>query len=255
MRVLCLLLAVAFLAPLHSVTAQSPSRPTFEVAIVRLSKPGQPGGLIKPLPNGGGYTAQNMTVKVMISLMYRVPMRQIQGGPEWLNSERFDVEAKADRSYSTDELHVMYQNLLEDRFGLKLHKETRQGPVYLLSVDPAGAKMKVNESKPTYEIPISGAPEHVQGTRVPMPYFCWWLGQVLQADERPVVDGTGLDKNYDFTLSFRPQVPPGEALSPEMQDLPPIFTALKDQLGLKLQPQKGPVEYLVIDHLGRPSEN
>ena len=91
-----------------------------------------------------------------------------------------------------------------------------------------------------------------------MSYFCWWLGQQLQNDERPVIDLTGLDKNYDFTLTFLPLLPPDfpkENLPPELLDRPSIFDALKQQLGLKLTPQKGPVEYYVIDHVDKPSAN
>jgi uncharacterized protein (TIGR03435 family) len=105
---------------------------------------------------------------------------------------------------------------------------------------------------------MNGGPEHMRGTRVPMKYLCWWLGQVLQNDGRPVIDMTGLHGNYDFTLSYQPELPPDvsrESLSPAIQDLPTIFVALKQQLGLKLQAQKGPVEYYVIDHIEKPSEN
>ena len=76
----------------------------------------------------------------MISLMYKVPMRQIIAGPDWIDTDRFDVEAKADGSHSVDDLHVMFQNLLADRFNLKFHKETREGPVYALTIDKIGAE-------------------------------------------------------------------------------------------------------------------
>ena len=231
---------------------------TFDIASIRLAKPGQLGGTIKPYPGGHGYLAQNIPVKLMISLMYRVPMRQISGGPAWIETERFDVQAKADRPYGRDELQEMYRNMLAERFGLRLHKETREGPVYALSVDPSGLKMKVDASDQDYEIPVNGPPQHVIGRRVPMPYFCWWLSQVLQKDERPVLDRSGLDGNYDWTLSFMPVLPPdvsAEALSPEMRDLPSIFVALREQLGLRLEAEKGPVDYYVVDHLEKPSEN
>jgi uncharacterized protein (TIGR03435 family) len=97
------------------------------------------------------------------------------------------------------------------------------------------------------------------GKRVPMKYFCWFLSNQLTAEERPVIDRTGLgDKNFDFTLSFAPELPPNvakENLPPGLLDRPSLFDALKEQLGLKLQPEKGPVEYYVIDHLEKPSEN
>jgi uncharacterized protein (TIGR03435 family) len=94
-----------------------------------------------------------------------------------------------------------------------------------------------------------------------MQYFSWWLGNtVLQRDERPVIDKTGLDKFYDFNLSFLPDLPPGmdipkENLPSGFLDRPSIFDALRQQLGLKLEAQKGPVEYYVIDHVEKPAGN
>ena len=214
--------------------------------------------MIKPLAGGHGYTALNIPVKLMISLMYRVPMRQIEGGPEWLNSDRFDVEARVDGSYSVDELHVMYQNLLADRFGLRFHKELRQGSVYALSVERPAAGLKVSRSEDKYAIPMNGSPGSAVAQRVSMPYFCWWLGQQLQRDERPVIDLTGLTQFYDFTLSFAPELPAGadaSNLPPGLLGRPSLADALRDQLGLKLTPQKGPVPYYVIDRVEKPSAN
>jgi uncharacterized protein (TIGR03435 family) len=236
-----------------------PARLTFDVASIRLTKPDTANGGIKALPGGHGYTAQNVPVKLMMALMYRVPIRQISGGPSWLESDRYDVEARVDGSYSLDDLHTMFQNLLVDRFGLKFHKEIKEGNIYALTIDPSGLKMKENDGPQDYNIPIIPGANGVQtGTRVPMPYLCWVLGQQLQRDERPVIDMTGLTKNYDFTLKFLPPLPPEvtkEDLPPEVRDYPSVFVALKEQLGLKLEAQKGPVEHYVIDSVERPSEN
>ena len=238
---------------------EPPPRLTFEVASIRPSNPEARNGFIRALPGGYGYAAQNMPVKVMISLMYKVPERQIKGGPEWLSTARYDVEAKADKAYNLDDLHTMFQNLLADRFNLKFHTETKEGNVYSLTVEKAGLKMKPNTSEQDFLIPIQfGNDGSSVGKRVPMPYLCWWLGQQLRFDERPVVDNTGLTGNFDFTLTFAPQLPPDvprENLPPDAQDRPSIFEALKQQLGLRLQPEKGPVPYLVIDRIERPSPN
>jgi uncharacterized protein (TIGR03435 family) len=256
-------LSVAAVIGLMSISfahgQEKPGRLTFDVAAIRASQPGVRGGLIKPLPGGDGYLVQNMPVKIMISLMYKVPTRQITGGPDWLDTDRYDLQAKADHAYSIDDLHMMFQNLLADRFNLKFHKETREGPVYALMVDKSGSKMKINESDQDFKIPMTPGTDAVfVGRRVPMQYLCWFLGQQLQTEERPVIDRTGLEKNYDFTLSFAPELPPNvpkENLPPGLLDRPSIFDALKQQLGLKLQAQKGPVEYYVIDHLEKPSAN
>src|SRR6185312_7334884 len=105
--------------------------------------------------------------------------------------------------------------------------------------------MKVNESPEDFNIPMNPGPQGFVGRRVPMPYLSWFLGQTLQADGRPVIDKTGLTGNYDFTLTF----------SPELRDRPSIFNALREQLGLKLTAERGPVEYYVIDSVERPSDN
>jgi uncharacterized protein (TIGR03435 family) len=195
----------------------------------------------------------------MISLMYKVPIWQITGGPSWIETDGWDIQAKADHSYNLDDLHVMFQNLLADEFKLKFHKETKEGPVYALLVDKSGSKMKVNDSEYKYDFTLQGGPGFViQGRRCDMQYLTWWLSQQLQRDQRPVIDKTGLDRHYDFDLSFAPDLPPGvntENLPPGILDRPNIFDALKQQLGLKLEPQKGPVEYYVIDHVEKPAEN
>jgi len=238
--------------------AQTPVRLTFDVASIHASKPDAPGGGIKPLPGGHGYTAAAVPIKLVIALMYRIPMRQIEGGPDWLNTDRFDIEARVDGTYSVEDLHTMFQNLLADRFGLKFHKDIREGNVYALTIDPSGLKMKPNTSPEDYEIPMQGPPMKLVGKRVYMPYLCWNLGQALQNDGRPVVDKTGLTGFYDFTLSFLPQFPPGfdtSQIPAEFKDLPSLFDAVKQQLGLKLTPTKGPVEHMVIDHIEKPTEN
>jgi uncharacterized protein (TIGR03435 family) len=153
----------------------------------------------------------------------------------------------------------MFQNLLADRFNLKFHKETKEGPVYVLSVDPTCLKMKPDGAGQKLDIPIHfGKDGTAIGTGVPMQYLTWWLGQLLQNDARPVIDRTGLARSYNFTLSFMPQLPPDgakDSLPPELRDRPSIFDALKQQLGLKLEPQRGPVDHYVIDHVDKPSEN
>jgi uncharacterized protein (TIGR03435 family) len=253
MRLHSLLLAFAIALP--AAAQNAPARLTFDVASIHPSDPTAVNGMIKALPQGTGYTARNIPLKLMMSLMYRVPMRQISGGPDWIATDRYDVEAKSDHAYSLDDLHTMFQNLLADRFNLKFHKETKEGPVYALTLDTPGSKMKVNTSPQNFDIPITFDPNgHAVGVRVPMPYLSWWLGQQLQIDQRPVVDMTGLTGNYDFKLAFAPVRPP-DAPPAEGETQPSIFDAVKEQLGLKLQPQKGPVDYYVIDHIERPSAN
>lgn len=239
--------------------AQTPSqRLTFDVVSIHPSDPGTQGGRIKPIPGDHGYTAQNFPVLMMISLMYKIPVQQIEGGPNWITNEGFDIEARADGPHSVDDLHTMYQNLLADRFGLKFHHEVREGNIYALTVDPSGLKLKPNTSPEDDKIPVNGSPAHTTGVRVPMVYLTWFLSLLLQNDGRPVVDQTGLTGNYDFNLSFQPILPPDaapDALPPEDRDLPTLFNALRTQLGLRLTPTRGPVDHIVIDHIEKPTPN
>jgi uncharacterized protein (TIGR03435 family) len=254
---LCAILVIASAAQTLTPPSNQP-RLTFDVASIRPSSPTQ-HGFQDIKARADGYTASYLPVKMMIAFMYRIPARQIIGGPSWLADDRYDVEAKADKKYTVDDLNTMYQNLLVDRLHLKFHIETKEANAYVLTTDKNGSKMKVSDQPPSYDLPITfsgvGA---MNGVRVPMPYFCWMLGQILQGDERPVVDVTGLSGFYDFNLSFLPQGLPQEEhdkLSAEALDRPSLFDALKEQLGLKLTARRGPVQYFVIDHVDRPTEN
>jgi uncharacterized protein (TIGR03435 family) len=264
MRRGCLLLAaaisIASVAPAQIPTAQSASeRLTFEVASIRLAKPGAQGGYTKAMPGGEEYQTRNMPLKAVMTLMYKIPDRQILNAPKWFESELYDVDAKADKSYNIDDLHTMYQNLLADRLNLKFHKEVREGNIYALTIDKSGLKMKENDSPQDFKITAQPGPNGTMlGRRMNMEYLAWWLGSILQRDERPVVDMTGLTKNYDFDLAFLPELPPNfdtSKLPPGMTERPNIFVALQEQLGLKLTAQRGPVTYFVIDHMDKPSDN
>ena len=234
----------------------------FDVAMIKPSAPAVQGGAIRPMPSGQGYMATGIPLKLMIRLMYTITDSQVAGGPDWINTDRWDVQAKADGSYNLDQLHQMYQTLMADRFQLKFHREMRELPAYELVLDKPGdkgSKMTVNETENHFDIPIQPAARFkAQGTRVPMSYLAWWLSQQLN---RPVIDKTGLDRFYDFTLEWAPDPqpdgvrPPGADAPVPAPDGPTIFTALREQLGLKLESRRGLVEVLVIDHAARPSEN
>ena len=260
LRTCCLCIAGLWLLQVLPACGQETApRLTYEIVSVRPSEPDAPSGQVDPLPNGVGYNAHGVTVKEMLAVMYRIPLRQITGGPDWVSSQRFDVQGRADRPYSIDDLHIMFQNLLADRFSLKLHHEIKVGPVYVLTVSKSGLKMMPVDVGKDRHNPITSNGDHkVIGDRVSMNYLCFWLGQNLQNDQRPVVDRTGLTGTYDFKLSFRPQLPPGasgEGAESDVRNLPTIFEALREQLGLELVPQRGPVETLVVDHIEQPSAN
>jgi uncharacterized protein (TIGR03435 family) len=233
---------------------------TFDVVAIHRSPSDATGGGIMPLPSGSGYMARNMTAKMMMAVMYRIPSRQIEGGPEWFGTELFDMEARADHGgYSMDELHTMFKNLLKDRFGLQFHIETREGPVYILTVARGGSKMQDDGPVGNLNVPITQrGPGQWVGRKVPMEYLCWRLGQALEADLRPVIDRTDLKDVYDFQLSFLPILALGasaDQLPPEVRERPALRDALQEQLGLVLKPGKGPVDYYVVDHVNQPSAN
>jgi uncharacterized protein (TIGR03435 family) len=244
---------------------------TFEVTSVKprttQPAPGEFGG-IHALPGGQRYEARFVPLKLMIKLMYKITDSQIVGGPDWINTDRFDVDAKAETPTTLDNLHIMFQNMLVERFNMKFHRETRTLPAFVLTVDKGGSKMKVNEEPDPFEIPIQfggGGPPPKPPTfnarRCNMEYLGWWLGQQLnqlQLVDRPVVDQTGLKGFYDFKLTYAPDLsgrtgPNGEP--PPTFDGPNLFQAVKEQLGLKLESTKGPVVVFVIDHVEKPTDN
>ena len=247
-----------------SIAAQSQdkARLTFEVASVKPAKSGGRGGGIRPMPGGQTYNATNAPLRLMIKLIYKITDSQIIGGPKWMNDDLWDVEAKAERPSNLDQLHEMFQNLLADRFGLRFHRETREIQAYVLSVDKSGSKMKVSEGQDPYDIPIKGGgPGKIVGTRVPMSYLCWYLSQPF---DLPVVDKTSLAGFYDFTIEIPMPPPPPPGARPEdgrgggigIQDAQVlVLGAVREQLGLKLDSRKMPVEVFVIDHAEKPGVN
>ncbi|SRR5579871_658763 len=255
-----------------SLAAQTDSKKlNFEVASVRATDtPPQPGefGGIRALPGGQTYVARFVPLKLMMKLMYKISDAQIVGGPDWINTDRFDVRAKSEQPTTLDNLHIMFQNMLVDRFQIKFHKETRTMQAFFITVDKGGSKMKVNEEPEPFEIPIQRtgggpppAPPEFTGHRVNMEYLSWFLSQQLngaQQIDKPVVDQTGLKGFYDFKLTYAPdlsgRVGPNGELPPTF-DGPALGEALRQQLGLKLESTKGPVEVFVIDHVEKPKEN
>jgi bla regulator protein blaR1 len=262
------------------------SAPAYEVASIKPDKSGDPG--FKIMNTANGLTATT-TLRMLIRVAYGVEDHQISGAPNWVSSDKYEIEARMDsptadslRKLSEDEGGLvrgrMLQALLADRFKLSLYREAKELPVYSLVIAKNGPKLQ--EAKP-------GEPD---GDGIKGPdgrpavgghFFRMGRGQLnghslgmadvvrllSQQLGRTVVDKTGLTGNYDFTLQWTPdesQGPmfkgaeggqaPASAPPPDSSG-PSIFTALQEQLGLKLESQKGPVEILVIDHVEKPSAN
>lgn len=230
-----------------------------------------------------GLTARVTTVKVLIDRAYGVDAYQISGGPDWLNSERYDLDAKFDSSVA-DELQKlspsdrilarqhMLQTLISERFNLTIHKETKELQVYSLIVAKSGPKLKevklddADPSKPkpgplpgTVQMTAGPTGGQMRGFASTLPNLAVMLTSYLH---RPVIDRTGLTERYDFALRWTPdenqtQVSSSASGLPSTDPTgsPSIFTAIQEQLGLKLESSKGPVELIVIDHIERPSGN
>jgi uncharacterized protein (TIGR03435 family) len=243
--------------PSSQAQADASPKLEFDVASVKPSPPNEQAGGIKPLPGGQTYVATGVPVRLMIRLMFHLTPNQISGGPSWLDSEAYDVSAKADRPRNIDDLHIMFQNLLIDRFKLQFHSETKEMSAYTLTVDKAGSKMTANTGPETYDIPYSGIGfGKMKFTHVSMSYFTWFLAG-FPAIGRPVVDQSGLKGFYDFTLEWAPELPP-DADPAIVAKLPPtngldIFAAIQKELGLKLESGKAPVSVMVIDHAEKPT--
>ena len=223
---------------------------TFEVASVKASAPGGPGFVIRQMPGGQTYRGTNVSLRVMMTVAYSLRDTQITGGPGWVDTDRFDLEAKAAKPSTSDELHIMLQHLLEERFQIKLRRETREMPVLVLTVDKSGAKMPLHSADDINYPPISRTgPETIVGQNIKMDYFALYLARVL---DRNVLDRTNLSGRYDVSLRAAQFVRPSDGMDPDNLDGPTIFTALREQLGLKLERARGPVEFLVIEKVAKP---
>ena len=238
------------------------AKPLFEVATIKPSNPATPGQAINVGRGGENvFTTLNTPLSELIKFAYAVHGRQVTGGPSWIESDKFDIMAKPDTQGvpNVAQLRSMVQTLLAERFGLELHREKKELSAYVITVDKAGVKMaKVQGNRGNLPGFRGRGPGAVGVQNSTMAEFA----ECLQARvlERPVVDQTGLTDRYDFTLEWRPDPPPAAgpnppALPQNVEDRPDLLTAMRQQLGLKVESGKAPVEVLVIDKVSKPTEN
>jgi uncharacterized protein (TIGR03435 family) len=245
-------------------------RPQFEVASVKLNTEGGPGMTIRPSA-GGRLDVENITVRQLIRIAYGIMESQISGGPGWIDSDHFDISAKAENSVAFEDMRPMLQSLLADRFQLAVRRNVKELSVYALAVTKGGIKFA--QSRP--ESCIAPLPGAARADGEP-PVFCGSIQMRrgrLDAPGismtrmvrvltdfgnlgRPVVDSTGLTGTFDIHLVFAPdEADTGEPPPSVDPAVPSIFTALQEQLGLRLESSKSPVDVLVIDRVERPSAN
>ena len=235
----------------------------FEVATIKPSKPGSPGkGITMRGPKE--FVTINTSLNDLITFAYGIHVRQISGAPAWFESDLYDITAKpeAEGLANRKQLEAMLQKLLADRFKLAFHREKKELSVYAITVGKTGAKLTKSDADPK-GLPGLGfrGLGDMAARNANMEDFAGLLQSVVL--DRPVVDQTGLNGRFDFTLKWTPdefQFRNFGAQTPkpltDAPDAPPdLMTAVQQQLGLKLEGTKAPVEILVIDHVEKPSAN
>jgi bla regulator protein blaR1 len=246
--------------------AQSPSAaaiPGFGVASIKVNRTGERNSGFRRF-TGGELNTLNITLKMLIAFAYAIPEDRVLQGPGWLDSEKYDILAKPDRGagqavdLSMGAIRVRTQALLADRFKLVLHKDTRQLPIFKLLVDKNGPRHLEPPKGTTPDLINNG--HHVMCVATSMEYFAkvFLTGQM----GGPVIDQTGIQGNFDFSMDWTPdesaprrQPDAGEPPTAPDPAGPSLLSALREQLGLKLEAGKGPVEVLIIDRAEKPSEN
>jgi uncharacterized protein (TIGR03435 family) len=286
-------LAVVSATSLRQSFAQSTTSATkFEVASIKLTKECVGGS---PISSPGRLDLECYSVENLIRRAYGQfangrlnppwSLPKVEGGPAWTRSVGYDINAKAENGASRELMSgPMLQALLEDRFKLKVHRETREGPIYALTVAKSGPRLKPFEEGSCVPLDLARGlyvlppPQKFCDARTSQRYgsnrmmveaqgvdsalIGCLLGGTL---DRPVIDKTGLTGKFDVHIEFAPDqtssgnpagnVAGGQTPPSDPDSAPSIFTAVQEQLGLKLEPGRGPVEVLVIDHVDRPSEN
>jgi len=247
MRTVALSIAMATLTLAQTPTSEK--RAEFEVASVKPTATDN-GSFTVDFPPGGRFFARNMTVQNLLRTSYALQEYQISGGPGWINSAGFDIQATAAAGTGEvprEQVLQMIQSMLADRFHLAVHRETRQLPIYALVVGKTGPKFRAADSSAEQSRTLK------MGQLTTQKMSMATLANLLTYDlKRPVRDETGLKGDFAFTLEWTLGL--GES-DDGPSSRPSLFTAVQDQLGLKLESTKGPIEVLVIDHIEMPSEN
>jgi uncharacterized protein (TIGR03435 family) len=228
------------------------AHPSYEVATIKPSDPEDGSSGFHSM--GHRLFTENEPMEQLIAFAYGIHPKQIVDGPEWFSKDRWNIEGVPDveGAPSVEQMREMLQKLLAERFGLKFHRAQRELPIYAITVAKGGPKLAVSKSDPNgvrdQTSNGNGVEQTYRFTNNSIADFADGMQEFL---DRPVVDETGLKGKFDFMLEWTvdgsvsndPKAPPG------------LFTAVQEQLGLKIEATKGPAEVLVIDHVERPSAN
>jgi uncharacterized protein (TIGR03435 family) len=277
-------LASLLAAEAFGLFAQSADSPRFAVASVKRNPSTEPLSIAAPMGvgyrPGGRLVAGNAPLAMLIQRAYSVQSYQVVGGPSWINTDGYDIEAKPEGNTDQKGMWLMLQALLADRFKLAVHRETRDLPVYDLQTVRSGAKLPPPQGGNCSEVmtapPTPGQPRPappcgpgllragtgltMEAISVSMPVFAKQLSLILGKE---VIDKTGFKRSFSLHLEFAiddalaglPNPAGPDASGQPKDDRPSIRTALAEQLGLKLESSKGPVDVLVIDRVERPTGN
>jgi uncharacterized protein (TIGR03435 family) len=257
-----LALSVSGMLAQSSTPAPRPKFDSFEVATIKPMESGKQTGRYITMQGTHRFVEKDYTLKLLIAAAYELNPQTTSGGPEWINSEHYDILAitPGEVRPNHDEQMSMLRNLLTDRFKLSFHREQKEFSIYSLELARNGPKLKETTHP---DDPTTVGPGVVYPQRIVLPRRNATMGDftsLLQRAilDRPVVDRTGLTGRYDFDLEWAPDetqfggdVPPASAEAPA----PPLFTAVQQQLGLRLVANRGQVAALVVDAAQRPSAN
>jgi uncharacterized protein (TIGR03435 family) len=234
---------------------------TFDAASVKRSNTGRTDGGVGLRPPNR-YAASNVLLRTILVHAYRLKRFQVLGGPDWIDTERFDIDARAPEGTSSQEdLFQMVRSLLADRFQLATHREVRELPIYALV--EARTDQRMGPQLKSSDVDCAAPPNPcgmsstsftngggtLSATGKTLDDLATTLGGMT---DRAVVNRTRLSGKYQMDLNWGTD---GLGSTQSVSDLPPLFTAIQEQLGLRLEPSRGPVEVLVIDHIERPTEN
>jgi len=264
-NLLCLIVASIAIPALVALAQTTPSAPTtappkplsFEVATIKPTARTDGAWKLQPTPDG--YTGMDISLFHLVQEAYGVFDKSLlSGGPPWIDRDKFDLEAKFDTAEIPAANKLTYrqradmlQPLLADRFHLKVHHETKDLPVYNLVVAKDGPKFQQSPPEHRVERGVGGGTclisrKGYQGCGIEA-----LLLTLRYSSGRTVIDKTGLAGLYDFTLRWAPEDTPADSANAG----PSVFTAVQEQLGLKLEPSIAPIGILVIDSAEKPSEN
>jgi uncharacterized protein (TIGR03435 family) len=230
-------------------------------------KPSQGKGFADPIETKFGsieVSLKNINLRFLIQYAFELKSFQIVGGPKWIVEDHYDIVAKSETAMSSQELHLKLQSLLADRFNLTVHREGKDLPIYALSVDKVGAKFQ-SSKKDQFSISVrsnTNGQRRLIGEKSSMLALSDYLSTLV---DRPVLDHTGITGDFDFTFEWdahnspsggiqiaSPQISRDTSTAPEG---PSIFTAIREQLGLKLDATRGTVDVLIVDGADRPSRD